>query len=168
LIAAIPPHDLEERATIAWVLQWIDAGYPLWRTAKPATPPVHLVSYVALVDGPFVLLVDHRDAGLWLPPGGHVDPHEAPAHTAARELHEELGRGSEGLDPSPQFLTKTVTVGHSAGHTDISLWFVVQADRAESFTADTSEFDRAKWFSMDALPPNTDPHLRRFLAKLHG
>ncbi|MEU4312510.1 NUDIX domain-containing protein [Nocardia sp. NPDC024068] len=30
-------------------------------------------------------------AGLWLPPGGHVEPDEHPARTACREVAEELG-----------------------------------------------------------------------------
>ena len=38
-----------------------------------------------------VLLVNHINAGLWLPPGGHVEPDEHPAQTASREALEELG-----------------------------------------------------------------------------
>ena len=65
----------------------------VYRRVKPATPPRHLVSYAALTDPRdwSVFLVDHRLAGLWLPPGGHVEPSEEPAVTAAREAREELG-----------------------------------------------------------------------------
>jgi ADP-ribose pyrophosphatase YjhB (NUDIX family) len=38
-----------------------------------------------------MLLVDHQNAGLWLPPGGHVEIAEHPRATVARELREELG-----------------------------------------------------------------------------
>lgn len=38
-----------------------------------------------------VLLVRHVDNGMWAPPGGGVDPDEAPADAAVREVREELG-----------------------------------------------------------------------------
>jgi 8-oxo-dGTP pyrophosphatase MutT (NUDIX family) len=49
----------------------------------------HLVSYVVLRDQyGRILLVDHVNAGLWLPPGGHVEPDEDPEVTARREARE--------------------------------------------------------------------------------
>ncbi|HET6833936.1 MAG TPA: hypothetical protein VFH30_08700 [Acidimicrobiales bacterium] len=61
------------------------SGAPIWRTAKPATPPKHLVAYFVLVDSAAhsCLLVDHRLADLWLPTGGHVEPGEDLASTVA-------------------------------------------------------------------------------------
>jgi len=61
-------------------LAWIDSGAPLWRTEAPATPDPHLVTYFLPFDAARdrLLLVDHRKAGLWLPPGGHVEPGEDP------------------------------------------------------------------------------------------
>lgn len=38
-----------------------------------------------------VLLHKHRKLGLWLPPGGHVEPHELPDDAAVREVLEETG-----------------------------------------------------------------------------
>lgn len=38
-----------------------------------------------------VLLLLHRHKRLWLPPGGHVEPHETPAAAAVREVREETG-----------------------------------------------------------------------------
>ena len=60
----IDPLDELEDAHKADVLTWITSGNPIYRTAKPATPPKHLVSYCVLVDPQrrSVLLVDHRDA----------------------------------------------------------------------------------------------------------
>ena len=37
------------------------------------------------------LLLLHRKLGKWLPPGGHVDPHELPDVAALREVEEETG-----------------------------------------------------------------------------
>lgn len=38
-----------------------------------------------------VLLHKHRKLGLWLPPGGHVEPGELPDDAATREVLEETG-----------------------------------------------------------------------------
>ena len=37
------------------------------------------------------LLLLHRKLGKWLPPGGHIDPHELPDVAALREVKEETG-----------------------------------------------------------------------------
>ena len=37
------------------------------------------------------LLLHHRKLGMWLPPGGHIDPHELPDRAAVREVREESG-----------------------------------------------------------------------------
>src|ERR671938_1256409 len=37
------------------------------------------------------LLLHHRKLGMWLPPGGHIDPHELPDQAAIREVREESG-----------------------------------------------------------------------------
>lgn len=38
-----------------------------------------------------VLLHWHRKLGRWLPPGGHIEPHELPDDAAIREVLEETG-----------------------------------------------------------------------------
>lgn len=166
-IASIIPLDTRERQDIDACLAWVDSGVELCRLAKPATPPMHLVSYFAIVDDDHILLVDHRNAGLWLPAGGHVDQGEHPRVTVARELEEELGFAAPHPIGSPLFVTVTGTVGLTAGHTDVSLWYVVHARRDQAMTFDAREFHGVCWFAFDAVPlERTDPHMRRFLSKL--
>ena len=71
-LTSITPADDGERAHLLDAFAWVKSGAPLCRVAKPATPPKHLVSYFAVVDDDNILLVDHKNAQLWLPPGGHV------------------------------------------------------------------------------------------------
>jgi 8-oxo-dGTP pyrophosphatase MutT (NUDIX family) len=166
-VASIEPFDELEREHMADALDWIDSGAELCRVEKPAIPPKHLVSYFVLVDDEHVLLVDHKNAQLWLPSGGHVEPGEHPRATVARELREELGVELEHDLGPPLMLTCSVTVGATAGHTDVSLWYVVDADRGRALHFDTEEFNSIKWFRFSEAPLwRSDPHLSRFLGKL--
>lgn len=166
-IAKIDPFDDLENTHISDTLRWIDTGADLFRTAKPATPPRHLISYFVLMDGDHVLLVDHINAQLWLPTGGHVDPDENPRETVKREAFEELGIEAEFVFSSPIFLTVTETVGLTAGHTDVSLWYVLKGDLNKKLDFDGSEFQEIRWFQRDHVPfDHTDPHMERFLSKL--
>lgn len=166
-VATIVPLDELERGQLADTLAWIDSGAELFRLAKPATPPKHLVAYFVVVDEDHVLLVDHRNAQLWLPPGGHVDPGEHPRTTVLRELAEELGLAPAHRVAAPLMLTVTTTVGLTAGHTDVSLWYVLHADRRRQISHDETEFSSIRWFAFDEVPfERGEPHLRRFLAKL--
>jgi 8-oxo-dGTP diphosphatase len=75
----ILPFDAHEEQDKRDVIAWIGSGVELCRRQKPDTPPRHLVSYFVVID-----------AGLWLPPGGHVEPGEHPRTTVIREALEEL------------------------------------------------------------------------------
>ncbi len=166
-IESIVPGDALEAEHREAALAWVESGIELCRLAKPATPPKHLVSYFAVVDGEHILLVDHKNAQLWLPSGGHVEPGEHPRETVARELLEELGfKATHAVGP-PLMITTTDTVGLTAGHTDVSLWYVVRAERGQVLQHDEGEFHGVRWFHFLEVPyGRTDPHLHRFIQKL--
>ena len=83
--------DDAETRDIRETLAWIVSGAEIFRIAKPDTPPKHLIAYFMVIDGDHLLLVDHKNSGLWLPPGGHVDLGEHLRDTVIREAGEELG-----------------------------------------------------------------------------
>lgn len=169
MVRAIQPYDDLEAEHIRATLRWIASGAPLCRLQKPDVPPQHLVSYFILLDptSQQVLLVDHRKSGLWLPSGGHVEPDEHPHATVEREAQEELRIAAQFFLPDPLFLTVTPTVGQTAGHTDVSLWYVLFGDCQQSLDYDRGEFVQIAWFPLSSLPSErTDPHLGRFAAKL--
>jgi len=167
-VASIRPLDALEESHQTDALAWIDSGAELCRLSKPAQPPKHLVSYFAVVDAEYILLVDHRMAQLWLPTGGHVEPGEHPRDTVVRELREELAIEPDAKVGEPLMVTCTTTVGHTAGHTDVSLWYVVPIHRNVPLRYDAGEFHQARWFRHDEVPmTRTDPHMGRFLRKLN-
>lgn len=51
----------------------------------------HFVTSVYVVHDGDVLLHEHDQLGLWLPPGGHIDRDELPHEAAKREVYEETG-----------------------------------------------------------------------------
>jgi 8-oxo-dGTP diphosphatase len=170
LISSIAPFDIEEREHLDFVQTWIASGAQMFRLAKPATPPIHLVSYFVLVDEkpPQLLLTDHKKSGLWLPPGGHIEPGEHPKEAVQRECREELGIEADFLLHDPLFATVTKTVGQTAGHTDVSLWYVLKANSSDQFEYDKEEFHTVCWFSPADIPYHrTDPHMKRFIQKLN-
>jgi 8-oxo-dGTP diphosphatase len=173
LVAGIPPGDSLEAEHRAFTLSWLQRTDDVFRQIKPATPDPHLVSYCVLVDpaNGSSLLVDHVLAGLWLPAGGHVDPDEHPADTAAREAAEELGIEPVFADPTrrPAFISVTRTTP-DPGHLDVSLWFVLVGRRGMVLTPDQREFTEARWWSPAEVgggrADRFDPNYRRFAAKL--
>ncbi len=171
IVAAIEPVDELEQEHRDSTLEWIRSGAPIFRTQKPDVPPMHLVSYFALVDQQRekVLLVDHKIAGLWLPSGGHVEPDEDPTATVVRELAEELNLVADFKQPEPLFITATRTVGKDGGHTDVSLWYLLRGDSTRAIDFDRGEFHGVRWFGFDEIPfERSDPHMRRFVEKVRA
>ena len=135
LIENLQPFDDVEARHRRQSLAWLRHTDDVFRRVRPRTPSPHLVAYFLPhddLDGS-VLLIDHIKAGLWLPPGGHVEPGEHPAETVRREMTEELGVPAvflPQLGERPLFLTVTDTVGMlEQRHTDVSLWFVLASHR---------------------------------------
>lgn len=103
----------------------------------------HFTVAVFVVHRGHVLLHRHPKIGLWLPPGGHIEPHELPDDAARRETLEESGLevrliGSPGIEHdapgSPRQLVRPEGIqveDISPGHQHIDLiYFAVPADRS--------------------------------------
>jgi 8-oxo-dGTP diphosphatase len=157
------------------VRSWLDSTPDVYRRVKPATPPRHLVSYAVLADprDGSVFLVDHRLAGLWLPPGGHVEPGEEPAATAQREAREELGLEADFSIAGRRavFVTMARTTGPDP-HTDVSLWYLLAGSPALPIALDRREFADGRWWPGPQIgsssPDLFDPNMGRFLAKIRA
>lgn len=160
IVSSIAPVDALEEKHQQETLEWI---------RKPDIPNKHLVSYFILFDknAEKILLVDHKKAQLWLPTGGHVELDEHPEEAVRRECMEELGIAAEFFINHPLFITSTKTVGLTAGHTDVSLWYILKGDSTKTYAFDKEEFNTIRWFSLKDLPyEKSDPHMVRFVKKL--
>ncbi|WP_031012930.1 NUDIX domain-containing protein [Streptomyces sp. NRRL F-5727] len=174
LVGAIEPWDDLERAHLATAAEWITGGAPLYRVRAPDVPPMHLVCYFVVHDGARgqLLLTAHRKAGLWLPAGGHVEPDEDPWDTVVRECREELSlraTASSLTGERPLFLTVTRTREQDP-HTDVALWYVLDADADSVTTYDEGEFEAIRWLTKEQVlqepVDRLDPHMHRFTHKL--
>jgi len=62
-----------------------------------------------VVDGRRTLLHWHPKIGIWLPPGGHIEPDEDPVEAALREVREETGISGEVVAHEPPLAFQNVT-----------------------------------------------------------
>ncbi|MFJ2756465.1 NUDIX hydrolase [Nocardioides sp. NPDC087217] len=177
MVDSIEPMDPVESGHIADASAWLCVTNDVFRrTTAPTEPAKHLVSYFLLVDpvSGHILLGDHRKSGLWLPPGGHVEPGENPADTVRRECLEELGveaRFHPDLGPRPLFITVTTTrPDRPDPHTDVSLWFVLAHDHRVAVVPDEREYAGVRWWTPSEIRAADarffDPHMGRMLDKL--
>lgn len=172
IIEKVNPFDELEKEHIKNALAWIGSGEEIFRIQKPDIPPKHLVSYFVLIDpiAKKLLLLDHIKAELWLPSGGHVEKNEHPKKAVEREIREELNREAVFLSPDPFFITQTITVGKTAGHTDVSLWYILQGNSGQSVEYEKQEFNGYEWFDYEEIlnepVSRFDPQMHRFTRKL--
>lgn len=118
------------------------------------------VTASAVVIGPRgVLLHHHKRLGMWLQPGGHVDPGETPEQAALRETLEETGFTCT----APQFVHVDVHAG-GRGHTHLDLRYLLHAD-GDPAPGDGESPD-VFWFGWDEAIAMADPGLRGLLVYL--
>ena len=109
-----------------------------------------------------VLLLWHRKLSMWLPPGGHIDPHELPDEAAVREVKEETGldvvllsQPSMPQMPGPLQLARPegiqledITPGHQ--HIDL-IYFARPVDPQSVKPIANDEVDRVGWYGRQDL-----------------
>ncbi len=104
------------------------------------------------------LLLHHRKLNMWLPPGGHIDPHELPDEAALREVREESGLEVELLNQG-QALGHVVVLPQpfcillediSPGHQHIDLIYFARV-RGGSLTLAAREAHAARWLTWEEL-----------------
>ena len=111
-----------------------------------------------VVHGDKTLLLHHRKLDKWLPPGGHIDPHELPDLAALREVEEETGLKVALLDTGGALgpvrrLAQPLCIllaRIAPNHEHIDLIYVARALSGEVRQADR-EVQAWRWYSSEDL-----------------
>src|SRR4051812_31455560 len=122
-VAARQPIDAREVASVAEVLATVPR---LERPFDVDADPVHVTGSAFVVGRRGIVLLRHRRLGIWVQPGGHVDPGEAPWEGARREAIEETGLAVRPLDVEPELAHVDVHPG-GRGHTHLDLRYLFTA-----------------------------------------
>jgi 8-oxo-dGTP pyrophosphatase MutT (NUDIX family) len=125
----------------------------------------HVTASAFVVSALGVVLLRHRLLGIWLQPGGHVEPGEAPADAAAREVLEETGLDARHLEP-PRLAHVHVHDGpRSHRHYDCR-WLLVAPPAP--LTPAAGESTEVAWYLPESALERCEPDLRGPLAKAFG
>ncbi len=147
------PVDAREEASldaVAAALEGLDR--PFDRDADPT----HVTSSAIVVGPAGVLLLHHRKLGLWVQPGGHLDPGEGLAAGAAREAAEETGLALEHPPDGPRMVHVDVHAG-GAGHRHLDLRWLLHGEGRPAPPPGESQLVR--WFDWDEAVDVADPGL---------
>jgi len=146
--------DEREAAAKARFLVELDR---LRRPCDETADPVHVTASAVVVGRRGTVLHRHRRLGLWLQPGGHIDPGERPAEAAVRECREETGLEVVHPAGGPRLVHLDVHQG-AAGHTHLDLRFcVLGPDRDPA--PPPGESPDVRWFGWAEAEAIADPGL---------
>lgn len=162
-IRALVPVDRRQAASHATMLAGLD------RLARPfdeRADSTHVTSSAIVRSSRGVLLHRHKLLGLWLQPGGHIDPGETPAQAAVREVIEETGLVARHAEDPPAIVHVDVHAG-GRGHTHLDVRYLLHAPAADPRPGPGESTDVA-WFDLTAAIAVADPGLRGFLLHLDG
>ena len=121
--------------------------------------PVHITASGILVsdDGTKTALHLHKRLGMWLQPGGHIEPGESPADGALRESHEEIGVPVRHQTMGGMLVHLDVHPGPK-GHTHLDLRYLVRAPESVPQPAD-GESTQVGWFTWSQAESMADTGL---------
>ena len=165
-VAARAPVDEREAISIERFLTAFDA---LAAPLDQESDPVHVTGSGLVVGPRGVLLLEHKRLGIWLQPGGHIDPGEAPWDAALRESREETGLAVSFTGPIddagvPELVHVDVHAG-GRGHTHLDLRYLIDGGDTDPDPPE-GESQQIDWFAWDAAIDRADPGLRGLLLAL--
>jgi 8-oxo-dGTP pyrophosphatase MutT (NUDIX family) len=164
LLEAHEPADAKEAADRAAMLQFLEQLPSAFSAAQPLA---HFTASALVLDEPrtHACLVLHRKLGLWLQPGGHVEPDDPSlAEAALREVREETGLAGRLAAAAPVQLDihEIPERPDLPAHLHLDVRFLVIATDDELTLSDEST--DVRWWPVDEARTAGDESLARLLA----
>ena len=140
LVAMQQAVDERHQASITTFIAALDElTDPLSQTADP----MHVTASAIVTGERGVVLHRHKRLGLWLQPGGHIEPGESPEEAVLREVLEETGLSVSHPHGGAELFHVDV---HPAGpHVHLDLRYVVGGDDTDPVPQQGESPDVA-WF----------------------
>jgi 8-oxo-dGTP pyrophosphatase MutT (NUDIX family) len=125
----------------------------------------HVTASALVIGARGIVLHRHRRLGIWMQPGGHVDPGETPWGAAVRETIEETGL--EVVEPQTGPVLVHLDVHPAAlGHTHLDLRYLLLGSDTDPRPS-PGESQEVKWFSWSDANAIADEALIGALHALH-
>lgn len=152
------PREATSLAQIRRLLRWLPAPF------DEAADPTHVTASAVVTDGSdHVVLHRHRRLGLWLQPGGHLEPGEEPEVAAIREVREETGLDTDLHRAAPTPLHVDVHEG-GRGHLHLDLRYLLIAPPGAPLRPPPEESQEVAWLTWQQALELGDESLRGALA----
>jgi 8-oxo-dGTP pyrophosphatase MutT (NUDIX family) len=161
-VLALPsPVDLRERRSR---LRLLDALARLPRPFERTGGPIHVTGSAIVVGRRGVVLHRHKRMGIWLQPGGHIEPRERPWDTARREVTEETGLVARHPPAGPRLVHVDLHLAPLAHvHHDLRYLLLAPDDDPRPPPGESPD---ARWFAWDEALAVADPGLASALRVL--
>ena len=144
----------------------------------------HFTASALIIKEGKVLLVNHKELGVWLYPGGHVENNETPDETAIREAKEETGLDVEIVGDKDNklanmeanvfvlhhpyvILCEKIRVNPEHYHIDMVYRCKIISEKPDRIINNSKKIKETGFFGLDDLNKiNLFPNLRKLLEKV--
>lgn len=168
LRSAITAHTPRDDAEAASCEELLNALETLPSPFDEDAAPTHVTGAAIVSDGDDrIVLHRHKRLGIWLQPGGHVDPGEDPAQAAVRETREETGLQARHPGGTPHLLHVDDHPG-PRGHRHLDVRYLVLADPDAELGPAAGESPHVAWFTVDEAIEVADASLAAALHALRA
>lgn len=160
VVARVPVDGREARSRHRMLVALGRLERPFDRDADPT----HVTGSAVVVGPTGVLLHLHKRLGMWLQPGGHLEPGETPWAAARREAAEETGLTFAPWPATPPLIHLDVHSG-GRGHTHLDLRYLLSVAGDDTPRPPAGESQEVRWFAWADAVQLADPGLAGFLEK---